>query len=346
MEREFASYRSNSFSQYNAIDRSKIFSNNSVAIGCRKFNVIPSESISYYVRGEFVRSDTFVSRVNIYVQENESGGSQVFIFTSPVASNGVVANGGNSIPYSSWHRTTGREEYIKTQELITEINDGELARVDVDKNPKNRSGVIAKPGAPQLTGSGTGFFITSAGHIATNYHVIKDCQSVVYKNETLDIEAVDPINDLAILRSSSRHDSIATISSGQPKLASEVMVYGYPLASILGTDITVTKGEVTSLSGIKGDYSRFTLSAPIQPGNSGGPIVNEDNEVVGIIVSTLDNIKLSQEAGIQSQNVNFGIRASLLKNMMEANSIMQEKTTPKKKSDEYQKATIFLKCFS
>lgn len=119
---------------------------------------------------------------------------------------------------------------------------------------------------------------------------------------------------------------------------------GYPLVSLLGENLSATSGEISSLSGFKGDYSQFTISAPIQPGNSGGPIVNENNEVVGVVVSTLDNVALASEKGIVSQNVNFGIRVSLLLNILSAYGISLP-DTKKGSQTNFQKTTKLLACY-
>ena len=103
---------------------------------------------------------------------------------------------------------------------------------------------------PKVISYGTGFFVNKDGYIVTNYHVIEDCQIVKYKKDNLDIEVVDPVNDLAILKSSLTDHEFAILSNEQLQLGGEVVVYGFPLTPILGTDITMTKGEVTSLSGI------------------------------------------------------------------------------------------------
>ena len=106
----------------------------------------------------------------------------------------------------------------------------------------------------------------------------------------------------------------------------------------------VAKGSISSLSGMQGDYSRFTITAPIQPGNSGGPIVNPQGQVVGVVVATLDNLVLAERAGIQSQNVNFGIRSSLLASMLDANGVSYA-TNTETSSSAYLTVTKFLACY-
>jgi S1-C subfamily serine protease len=197
---------------------------------------------------------------------------------------------------------------------------------------------------PQLVSSGSGFVISEKGYIATNYHVVEGCTAIKLDDEKLKTIAVDKTNDLAILQSKKSFREYAHISKSSPKLSDRVIVYGYPLVSLLGENLSATSGEISSLSGFKGDYSQFTISAPIQPGNSGGPIVNENNEVVGVVVSTLDNVALASEKGIVTQNVNFGIRVSLLLNILSAYGISLP-DTKKGSQTNFQKTTKLLACY-
>ena len=203
---------------------------------------------------------------------------------------------------------------------------------------------IISSGEEILSSSGTGFIVTPDGYIATNYHVVEGCSSVKLSDETLSVVAVDKVNDLAVLQSKVRSKHYAFIAPMPPKLSDKIKVYGYPLISLLGKSLSATSGEVSSLSGFNGDFSQFTVSAPIQPGNSGGPIVNEKNEVIGVVVSTLDNVMLASQRGIVSQNVNFGIRANLLMNILGANGV-RIPNSPMDGDADFQKITKLLECY-
>ncbi len=199
-------------------------------------------------------------------------------------------------------------------------------------------------GKETLVSSGTGFMVNSEGYIATNHHVVEECTTVKLNDERLQVIAIDKNNDLAILKSSFKSNEFAYIAQSPPKLSDKVRVFGYPLINLLGKNLSATSGEVSSLSGFEGSFSQFTVSAPIQPGNSGGPIVNEQGEVIGVIFSTLDNVALAENRGITSQNVNFGIRSNLLVNILTANGI----TIPENRSNikaDYQRATKLLECY-
>jgi len=99
------------------------------------------------------------------------------------------------------------------------------------------------------------------------------------------------------------------------------MVAGYPLTGLLGSDIIVTSGHVNSLAGMRNDSTRLQISAPVQPGNSGGPLVDRSGAVVGVVVSKLNVTRLATVTGDFAQNVNFAIKPEMLRLFLEANQV-------------------------
>lgn len=95
---------------------------------------------------------------------------------------------------------------------------------------------------------------------------------------------------------------------------------GYPLHGLLG-GLNVTRGAVTSMSGLQGDAVNMQISAPVQPGNSGGPAVNEFGEVVGVVVAKLNAMRLADVTGDIPQNVNFAVRGELVKLFLTQNDV-------------------------
>ena len=136
---------------------------------------------------------------------------------------------------------------------------------------------------------------------------------------TTQLVAEDPRNDLAILEitdSAWRPRSHFRISSDLPPLGSEVFTVGFPLASIMGfSEPTLTTGVVSRHVGIDDDERFLQITAPIQPGNSGGPLLNDRGEVVGVIASKLSELFMLEQSGSLPQNVNFAVKAALLANL-------------------------------
>jgi len=182
----------------------------------------------------------------------------------------------------------------------------------------------------QVIGTGTGFFI-SPDVVATNYHVIDQASEVVLNIGELAVKAEllikDEANDLALLRVIGTLEGNGhTILAGNTYLplgnVAEVMegakVYtiGHPLTTELGKRARLSEGIVNSIVGFDDDPRMFQISVPVQPGNSGGPLLNERGEVIGVITSTLDNKYLILKKGTFAQNVNFAVKVVYLNSLL------------------------------
>jgi S1-C subfamily serine protease len=165
-------------------------------------------------------------------------------------------------------------------------------------------------------GNGSGLIISKLGHIVTNYHVIENASSIEieYKNEQglksykATVSVIDEANDLAIIKitddgfdefeSTPNYNFDTDVSN----VGSKVFVYGYPLAlNLMGKEIKVTDGMINSKTGIQGDVKSYQISNPIQPGNSGGPLFNDNGSFIGVITSGLkkevaDNVAYSTKS--------------------------------------------------
>ena len=194
--------------------------------------------------------------------------------------------------------------------------------------------------------SGTGFIITNTGHMVTNFHVVQGCHNVkaLYNGKEYDTEvlAIDKINDLAVIKANLRPRKIYSISSEDGQLLEEVIVAGYPLGKKVSASIKATSGTITALSGLGDNYGEFQTDAALNSGNSGGPVIDEMGNVVGVAVSKI------QEEGVES--FNFGIKSSILRVFLKSNKI---NLIPPKKREMKKKelgqlitdATIYLDCF-
>ena len=149
--------------------------------------------------------------------------------------------------------------------------------------------------------SGTGFAVSSNGHVITNHHVIKGCQNVKIHHKGKSIAATlvtfDPRNDLALLKGEFRPSTVLPLSTNSPELLQDVYVAGYPFGRKVSTSVKVTKGIISSLTGIGNNFSNIQIDAALQPGNSGGPILDDRGNVVGVAVARLDKIKVLKKFG-------------------------------------------------
>lgn len=166
------------------------------------------------------------------------------------------------------------------------------------------------------TVSGSGFFI-GPNTILTCSHVITDENNVnvVFNNNVVKAKVVlnDSEADLAVLSVDVKSDYYFRIlSDNSSKIADSVYVLGYPLTNSLGTDIRVTSGIISALTGINGNTNYIQISASVQPGNSGGPVVNTDFAVLGVVSSKLSDLYSLQTTNQVSQNVNFAVKSDVI----------------------------------
>lgn len=189
-----------------------------------------------------------------------------------------------------------------------------------------RRGDVGSPRDGAFSGFGTGFVVDEGGRILTNNHVVEGCSEVRVRCGQTDLEASivarDTTNDLALVRPGSRCGAIATFRAG-PRIrpGEAVLVVGFPLQTALASTPSVTDGVVSNVSGPGNDSRLLQFTAPVQPGNSGGPLLDSAGLVTGVVVSTLNPLKIVIEQGTLPQNVNFAIRGSLAQIFLEANGV-------------------------
>ena len=202
--------------------------------------------------------------------------------------------------------------------------------------------------------SGTGFTVTSDGYIITNNHVINGCGDVkVHSAATAFSAAIissDPLNDLALLKADFKPAATLPLGQKNPALMDEIYVAGFPFGSAISSSLKITKGIVSSLTGIGNNYAHIQIDAALQPGNSGGPIFNNKGNVVGVAVAKLDLKAVVEAFGVVPENTNFGIKSNVVSNFLAANNIATKKPNATAISkDELVKtvsdATYYLSCW-
>lgn len=208
-----------------------------------------------------------------------------------------------------------------------------------------------------LSGSGTGFFISRSGHLITNYHVIDGCKRIELLRDGFQASAKvitkDSINDLALLKSSKESSKVAYFRSGKGiRVGEEIVTIGFPLGEVLGSGVKATTGNVSALTGLSNDITTMQITAPIQPGSSGGPLIDKSGNVVGMISSKLNEIMVAKAIGSISQNVNFAIKSSTLQVFLDTNEFdYQTRQSTKQLNtadivDESRRYTVRVRCLN
>jgi S1-C subfamily serine protease len=172
------------------------------------------------------------------------------------------------------------------------------------------------------TSSGTGFLITEDGFLVTNEHVVKDATEIAVVTTAGLLEAkvlrVDEANDLALLKASGRFKPLPIAPSRSVKLGSTVSTVGFPNIGLQGFSPKFSKGEIAALSGAKDDPKYFQISVPLQPGNSGGALLDERGNVVGVVSAKLSALAAIATTGQIPENVNYAVKSSLLLSFLES----------------------------
>ena len=191
----------------------------------------------------------------------------------------------------------------------------------------------------KMWGFGTGFFVTYK-HVMTNNHVVEQCvDKIQLLNQDMwgpggaagKVVAQDKVNDLALITSNVQSNRFAQLRIAPiPAVGEHVWVYGYPLQGIL-SEPNFTPGMVAATSGMNGKVSELQITAPVQSGNSGSPLLDKFGNVIGVVVSKLNAGRINEQYGDIPQNINFAVKASIAMAFMSTHGIeptITAKTTP------------------
>ena len=172
--------------------------------------------------------------------------------------------------------------------------------------------------------TGTGFYVTDDGLIVTSYHVIENADSIHVMNVENGARLparllfTDPENDIALIKTEAKSQAIPIASHFSSVLGDEVFTLGYPLASDKTQDQKLAFGRITSLSGPDFNGRMVQTDIPIQPGNAGGPLLNEKGEVIGMITTSLEEILRLRASGSLLPNINLAINIDQIKPALES----------------------------
>ena len=173
---------------------------------------------------------------------------------------------------------------------------------------------------------GTGIAISHATNVVTNAHVVANCKSVRVllgaQQAAARVLALDSDADLAVLKTGlSTPKTIALRSSPALRLGDSVIAFGFPLSGSLSQGGNLTTGNVSALAGLRDDARYLQMTAPVQPGSSGGPLLDGGGNLVGVITSKLDALAMVKRTGDIPQNVNFAVKTEVLEAFLRANKV-------------------------
>ena len=241
-----------------------------------------------------------------------------------------------------WKGSNGSYNYTITWDSVCKGSDELYAFLNnIDEGTKNIDN-----NKLYAASSGTGFFVSSLGHMITNHHVIDKCNPIktIYNGKEFDTTtlAIDQNNDLAIIKADIKPTKHFAVSNNDAQLLEDVIVAGYPLGKNVSSAIKATSGTVTALAGVGDNYSEFQTDAALNSGNSGGPIIDENGNVIGVAVSKLQ--------GENIESFNFGVKSSVLKTFARSNNLnfSRPNTRAMKKKDLGElitTSTVYIECW-
>ena len=183
--------------------------------------------------------------------------------------------------------------------------------------------------------TGTGFVISASGHIITNHRVIDGCTGDIKGNltgeatATLRVVNSDATNDLALLQGPPESfKAFAKIRNRAIHSGDSVVAIGFRYHGLLTSDFTVTTGIVSSLSGLMNDTRHLQISAAVQPGNSGGPLLDTSGEIVGMVSAKLDALRIARYTGTIPENINFAIKTGAIRDFLDNSVVPCETSAP------------------
>lgn len=230
------------------------------------------------------------------------------------------------------------------------------AREKAGKGSASSAAGVAMPRPAARSTSGTGFFVSRDGLVLTNEHVVDGCASIrVTDREGATAPATlassDKANDLALLRTRIVPREIAALRKAPVELGEGVAAFGYPLASVLSSSGNFNRGDVSATEGMKDDTRHMQISIPVQPGNSGGPVVDYYGNVVGVVRHKLDAMMVAAVSGDIPQNVNFAIKEFAVRVFLESKEVeVVEGHTggpelkPTELADRARSVSVFIRC--
>jgi S1-C subfamily serine protease/uncharacterized protein len=224
-------------------------------------------------------------------------------------------------------------------------------------SPQVASAEATEPAAkPTLAATGTAFSINASGQFLTNYHVIKGCETIRLRlaagPQSGTVVATDERNDLAVIQAAANGAEPMRFREGKGiRPADSVIALGFPYVGLLATSPQVTTGTVSALAGMNDDSRFLQLTAPVQPGNSGGPLVDLSGNVVDIVSARINDIAVAEATGTLPENINFAIKSATIREFLDAHRINYQvgpsdtKLEAADVGEKATKSTVMIECY-
>ena len=295
---------------------------------------------SKYKSGEGVPQDN--SRAMEWLRKSASQG---FAFSQhslgTMYADASIANADNVLAYAWFNLASGtgdrfsRMERDSLGDRMAPLEVAEAQRLSsnwkIGQELVREGGSVAGsklPVAPSdllKTKTGTAFIVNAVGHAITNHHVVEGCAEVRAegRNGVVKVATYDSVNDLALLQIPGVVTAHATIANDPAKVrqGEDIVVFGYPLNAVLSSGGNLTPGVISALTGLGNNTNQLQITAPIQPGSSGSPVISNRGEVVGVVSMKLSDSKMAKATGQVGQNVNFAVSGQTLKIFLDTHKV-------------------------
>jgi S1-C subfamily serine protease len=248
------------------------------------------------------------------------GNKEKEVLEAIVKSNKVTLRHEGSTYYKD--RELTRDEILRLQTVMLSYEIMKSRATANGKTPATFTQNSTDPESRPPDAFGSGFYVTSNGYLLTNQHVVDGAREVfIYsgsKRLPATVVKTDAANDLALLKVSGSFDALPVSSSRGVKLGQTVSTVGFPNPNLQGKSPKLTKGEISSLSGASDDAKYFQISVPVQPGNSGGPLVDAYGNVVGVVTAKLSAGAALATTGDLPENVNYAVKGTFVMGFLES----------------------------
>jgi S1-C subfamily serine protease len=214
------------------------------------------------------------------------------------------------------------QQLADTDDAVRKFSSGNASSIRL---PPERGSTAAAAAGPRLYATGSGFYVTTTGHVLTNNHVVDGCSEIkvteAEHSTPVKVLATDPDLALALVQLPHAVPTAVVFRENAPRLGESVVAMGFPFSGLLSSDAVVTTGIVSALAGMRDDRHRLQISAPVQPGNSGGPLLDPAGHLVGVVVAKLDGLRMASLTGAIPENVNFAIKGEEARSFLRAHGV-------------------------